>query len=119
LVCADCRGVRECAVCQHDRLLSARRSQRRARLRELGRRVAVVALVAASGATGLGAAFLPDGPLAASAFESTPVELRMVTAAVPVTLETTAAPVSWREPLSFHCYDAGQNVTYCIIAPRD
>jgi hypothetical protein len=115
LVCGDCRGVRECAVCQHERVVSARRSQRRARLRELGRRAAVVALVAASGATGLGAAFLPDGPLAAAAFESTPVELRMVTA--PVTLETAAAP--WHQPLSFHCYDAGQGVTCCIISSRE
>jgi hypothetical protein len=110
--------MRECAVCQGERLASARRSQRRARLRELGRRAAVVALVAASGATGLGAAFLPDGPLAAAAaYESTPVELRMVTAPMePVTLET-AAP-RWQQPLTFHCYDAGQGVTCCVISPR-
>jgi hypothetical protein len=118
LVCSSCRGVRECAVCQGERLASARRSQRRARLRDLGRRAAVVALVAASGVTGLGAAFLPDGPLAAAAFEATPVELRMVTLpSAPVTFETAAAP--WHQPLSFHCYDAGQGVTCCVVSPRD
>jgi hypothetical protein len=99
-------------------MLSARRSQRRARLKELGRRVAVVGLVAASGATGLGAAFLPDGPLYVGSYEATPVELRMISGpADPVTLET--APRTWREPLAFQCYDAGRGVTCCIISPRD
>jgi len=117
LVCGECRGMRECAVCHGERLAAARRSQRRARLRELGRRVAVVGLVAASGATGLGAAFLPDGPLYVGAFEPTPVELRMVSGATPVTLETGTS--GWREPLAFQCYDAGHGVTCCVIAPRD
>jgi hypothetical protein len=118
LVCGDCHGLRECAVCHAERRASARRSQRRARLREFGRRAAVVGLVAASGATGLGAAFLPDGPLATAAFESRPVELRMLGGTThTVTLETTAAP--WHQPLTFHCYDAGQGVTCCVIAPRD
>lgn len=116
LVCGECRGLRECAVCQSERLVSARRSQRRVRLRELGRRAAVVALVAASGATGLGAAFLPDGPLASAAFEATPVELRMVTGPTqPVSLETATA---WQQPLTFHCYAAGRGVTCCVISSR-
>jgi hypothetical protein len=98
LVCGDCRGQRECAVCY----------------RELGRRVAVVGLVAASGATGLGAAFLPDGPLYTS--EPTPVELRMVAPAQPVTLET--GQQRWSQPLAFHCFAAAQGVTCCVISPR-
>ena len=105
-------------MCHAERRASALRSQRRARLREFGRRAAVVGLVAASGATGLGAAFLPDGPLAAAAFGSTPVELRMMTGPMhPVTVETAGPP--WHQPLTFHCYDAGQGITCCVIAPRD
>ncbi|MCU1276885.1 MAG: hypothetical protein JWM53_431 [bacterium] len=78
----------------------------------------MVALVAASGATGLGAAFLPDGPLTAAAYEPVPTELRMLAAPdQPVTLETAAAP--WQQPLTFHCYDAGDGVTCCVIAPRN
>ncbi|HEY2749525.1 MAG TPA: hypothetical protein VGL86_33125 [Polyangia bacterium] len=114
LVCGDCRGQRECAVCYGERLTSTRRAQRHARLRELGRRVAVVGLVAASGATGLGAAFLPDGPLYTS--EPTPVELRMVAPAQPVTLET--GQQRWSQPLAFHCFAAAQGVTCCVISPR-
>ena len=99
-------------------MAASRRSQRRARLRELGRRVAVVGLVAASGATGLGAAFLPDGPLYVGAFEPTPVELRMVPGpSTPVTLETGGN--GWHRALSFQCYDAGHGVTCCVVTPRD
>ena len=114
LVCNNCRGVRECAVCSGERLASAQRSERRARLRELGRRVAVVGLVAASGATGLGAAFLPDGPPTLGAYEPMPVELR---AMIPAPPEEAAA--SWHRPLVFRCYDAGQGVTCCVLTPRD
>lgn len=118
LVCGDCRGLRACAVCHAERVLSTRRAQRRERLRELGRRVAVVGLVAASGATGLGAAFLPDGPLSAAAYEATPVELRLVSGpGQPVTLET--APAAWRQPLSFQCFDAGHGVTCCIVSQKE
>ncbi len=118
LVCNDCRGTRECAVCHMERIAAEQRAARRERMREVGRRAAVVALVAASGATGLGAAFLPDGPLcAATTMEPTPVELRMVTPAHPVTLETTAAD-EWGQPLTFHCFDAGQGVTCCILSPK-
>ncbi len=118
LVCVDCRGLRECAVCHSERVLSAQRAQRRARLKELGRRAAVVGLVAASGATGLGAAFLPDGPLYVGAYEPTPVELRMIGGpADPVTLET--APRAWHEPLAFHCFDAGHGITCCVISPKE
>jgi len=135
LVCADCRGTRECAVCHFERLAAERRTQRRARLKELGRRAAVVGLVAASGATGLGAAFLPDGPLCAGAVEPTPVELRMVAPqlAHQVTLDaarppwahlheaggvsSAAAPGSVR-PLALHCVDTSDGVTCCVIAPK-
>ena len=75
-------------------------------------------LVAASGATGLGAAFLPDGPLYVGAYEPTPVELRAVDApTVPVTLET--APPAWRQPLTFQCFDAGRGITCCVISPEE
>lgn len=118
MTCGDCRGARECAVCHTERMASERRAQRRARLKELGRRVAVVGLVAASGATGLGAAFLPDGPLYVGAYEPTPVELRAINGPQqPVTLET-ASP-GWRQPLAFRCFDAGQGITCCIISPKE
>ena len=117
LTCGDCRGTRECAVCHGERVAAARRAQRRARLKEVGRRVAVVGLVAASGATGLGAAFLPDGPLYVGSYEATPVELRTIDGPmVPVTAET--APRAWREPLTFQCFDAGRGITCCVITPR-
>jgi hypothetical protein len=120
LVCGDCRGTRECAVCYGERLISTRRAQRRERLRELGRRVAVVGLVAASGATGLGAAFLPDGPLYAGAYEPTAVELRAMDApGQPVTLETGTGKHPWGQPLAFHCFAAAQGVTCCVIAPNE
>jgi hypothetical protein len=117
LVCGDCRGVRECAVCHGERLVAGRRAQRRARLREIGRRAAVVGLVAASGATGLGAAFLPDGPLYAAPYEPTAVELRMV--APPSRATATTASMPWHQPLTFQCFDAGQGITCCIISPRE
>jgi hypothetical protein len=111
--------VRECAVCHFERLANERRIQRRVRMRELGRRAAVVALVAASGATGLGAAFLPDGPLCAGVIEPTPMELRMVAAPLPqaVTLET-AATSPWNRPLTFHCVNAGDGVTCCVVSAK-
>jgi hypothetical protein len=85
----------------------------------MGRRAAVIALVAASGATGLGAAFLPDGPLCASAFAApTTMELRMV----PV--ELTPPPAAdadrpWGQTLAFRCYDVGDGITCCIVSPSD
>ena len=82
--------------------------------------MAVVGLVAASGATGLGAAFLPDGPLYVGAYEPTAVELRQITRQqpmTPVTLETGAP--GWGQPLAFHCYAAAQGVTCCVIDPRE
>lgn len=117
-MCGDCRGQRECAVCHFERLAAQRRHERRERLREVGRRAAVVALVAASGATGLGAAFLPDGPMCAGAVEPTPIQVRLMPdpAPHPVTLEATPAP--WSQPLTFHCYDAGHGVTCCVVAPK-
>jgi hypothetical protein len=63
-MCETCRGCDECALCFSERCAAAQRHARRARWREIGRRAAIVGLVAASGATGLAAAFFPDGPLA-------------------------------------------------------
>ncbi len=77
----------------------------------------MVGLVAASGATGLGAAFLPDGPLYATGPEPTPVELRMTGPEQPVTLET--GPHHWSQPLAFHCFAAAQGVNCCVIAPSE
>jgi hypothetical protein len=85
----------------------------------MGRRAAVIALVAASGATGLGAAFLPDGPLCASAYAAqTTVELRIVPVDVPEMMPLDADR-PWGQPLSFRCFDAGQSVTCCLISPHD
>jgi hypothetical protein len=115
LVCADCRGARQCAVCHLERVAAVRRAERRARLTEFGRRAAVIALVAASGATGLGAAFLPDGPLCAGMATPAAVELHLV--ALPRDPQALE-PASWNEPLTFRCYDGGDGVTCCVITPR-
>lgn len=121
LVCVECRGQRECAVCHFERVEAARRQERRTRLRELGRRAAVVTLVAASGATGLGAAFLPDGPLCARVIdEPAPMQLRLAPATAapagePMSLEATQPP-PWTEPLSFRCYTA-RGVACCTLDP--
>jgi hypothetical protein len=104
-------------VCHFERLAAERHARRRERLREGGRRAAVIALVAASGATGIGAAFLPDGPLAAAALgPSTPVELHLVPATPmePPVLQT-AAPRAWHQPLTFRCFDVGDGVTCCVL----
>lgn len=76
----------------------------------------MIALVAASGATGLGAALLPDGPLCAGLATPGPIAVRMLPAESPqmVTLEAAA----WGQPLSFRCFDVGDGMTCCIIAPR-
>jgi hypothetical protein len=117
LVCGDCRGERRCAVCHFERLAAERRAHRRERLRETGRRAAVIALIAASGATGIGAAFLPDGPLAVAAVgPATPVELHLVPASPtePPVLRT-AAPGAWPQPITFRCFDVGDGVTCCVL----
>ena len=118
-MCGDCRGSRQCAVCHAERLAGERRAQRRAQLQELGRRAAVIALVAASGATGLGAAFLPDGPLYASAYAApTAVELRvMPDQLTPTTVVDADRP--WGQTLSFRCFGVGDGITCCVVSPRD
>ncbi len=89
---------------------------RRARLKEAGRRAAVITLVAASGATGLGAAFLPDGPLCRAADGSRAVELRLDDPEPPPTTMDATPP--WSQPLSFRCFAAGEGVTCCVLEPR-
>ncbi|MDB4970902.1 MAG: hypothetical protein JWN44_6591 [Myxococcales bacterium] len=123
MVCGDCRGKRQCAVCHFERLDGERRAQRRARLQELGRRAAVIALVAASGATGLGAAFLPDGPLCTSVYAApTTVELRLLPEddagelVEPTTLEP--ARLQWTQTLTFRCFAVGDSITCCVVGPR-
>jgi hypothetical protein len=125
LVCSDCRGHVECAVCYGERLVESRRAERRARLRELGRRAAVVALVTASGVTGLGAALLPqstlcmagDAGVAGSPIDPGPAELRLepMPNPMPTPHPRTAA---WGEPLMFRCYEGSDGLTCCIVAPR-
>lgn len=75
----------------------------------------MIALVAASGATGLGAAFLPDGPLCAGMATPATTELRVLPSPSNVTIEPAA---TWNEPLTFRCYQGGDGVTCCVIAPR-
>lgn len=123
LVCGDCRDERECAVCHSERNLAAARSRRRARARELGRRAAVVALVAASGVTGMGAAFVPPGPMCADSVAPIAIELRLVgesAIAAPLSFETTPPAHQVRaidsyEGLSFRCFQARSNLTCCVV----
>lgn len=81
----------------------------------------MIALVAASGATGLGAAFLPDGPLcgaSAYAARQTEMELRIV----PVELTQPMAVDGnrpWGQTLSFRCFDMGDGITCCIVSPPE
>jgi len=115
LVCGDCRGRGECAVCHSERRQAARRAERRARLREAARRVAVVGLVAASGATGLGAAFLPETTLCgASLTRGVPAE-RSVVAEVGTSHSPMSLSPGWSEPLIFRCFTGGNGVTCCVI----
>jgi hypothetical protein len=79
----------------------------------------VIALVAASGVTGLGAALLPEGalcPAGATAADAAPAELRLE-AAVP-RAHTTTIPTTWGDPLVFRCFEAGDGVTCCVVVPR-
>ena len=118
MVCGDCRSKRQCAVCHFERLAGEKRAQRRARLQELGRRAAVIALVAASGATGLGAAFLPDGPLCASAYaSSSTMELRLLPSEVVQPLADANRP--WGQTLAFRCFDVGEGITCCVVTPPE
>jgi hypothetical protein len=132
LVCGDCRGVRECAVCRGERLAAVEQERRRARRREVARRAAVVAMVAASGVTGLSAAFIPAGPICSTAIAPVAVEVRVGprepdhTLAMPLPLEP-AAP-SWTQPhtqakgperpLTFTCFQARRNLTCCVVELR-
>jgi hypothetical protein len=125
-MCGDCRGAFECAVCHGERQLAARKAERRERLREAGRRVAVVALVAASGATGLGAAFLPEAALCGSATvaREPAVELHLVNPSALAETGPAAARASmalaptWGEPLVVRCFTGSNNVTCCVVGPR-
>jgi hypothetical protein len=116
LVCGDCRGARECAVCHGERAVLSARYQRRAQRREVGKRAAVVAMVAVSGVTGLSAAFIPAGPMCTGALAPVAVELRVgadTKMTTPVALE--AAPPPWNEALGFHCFQARSDLTCCIV----
>lgn len=85
-------------------------------------------LVAAAGATGLGAAFLPDGPLCSPAgprcSPAGSLELRLSSEAephlrpeAPDLRSVTAAPSSWGQPLAFRCYDSGGGMICCALDP--
>jgi mono/diheme cytochrome c family protein len=121
-VCGDCRGQVECAVCHGERRVAKRRALRRARLSELGRRTAVVALVAASGVTGMSAALLPDGGLAMASFaaaEVAPPRVRFDPALVGVDRPLTLPmAMGWGEPIHFRCFPAGDGVTCCVVSSR-
>ncbi|HEY7956223.1 MAG TPA: hypothetical protein VII38_13065 [Polyangia bacterium] len=128
ITCADCRGDGECVVCWRERLLAQRREARRRRLADLGRRAAVIACVAVSGAAAVGAALLPsavpDGFGDPHALYVARSEVRFVGDAVtrfsdahegrcPASLGELrasgyllAAPVDpWGEPLLYGCVD--------------
>jgi hypothetical protein len=61
-LCRDCRDADECVVCYRDRVEGIQRAIRAQRWQTLGRRAAVVASVALSGAAIVGAAMVPDAP---------------------------------------------------------
>jgi hypothetical protein len=87
---------------------------RRRRLRDIGRRTAVVSLVAASGITGLSAAFVPPGPLCTGTIPPA-VELRlegMNEVAGPLPLDATTPP-PWT--LTFRCVQTRSGVTCCVV----
>jgi hypothetical protein len=124
LTCVDCRGDDQCAICYREQLANQARRERRERRRELGRRAAVVGLVAASGISGLAAAFFPDGPLTGTGFDAG-AEMRFVTvpnatvdAAVdatlnePINLHATAPP--WGSDLKLSCVET-DGVTCCFV----
>ena len=124
LVCGDCRRPAECAVCHDERRLALRRAARRARLSELGRRTAVIALVAASGVTGLSAAMLPGSERSPVGLLGAPVPLDL--RPEPATMVSTIGaerplhlPMAWGQPLLFRCFPANEGVTCCVLAtPR-
>jgi hypothetical protein len=119
LVCKECRGERACAVCYFERLAAERRMARRERMAEIGRRAAVIGLVAASGATGLGAALLPDGPLCAASAAPKAVEIKL-----PAGVDEMPGPpveprsADWGDALAYRCFDAGNGVTCCVVVPK-
>lgn len=128
ITCAECRGDGECIVCWRERLRAERREARRRRLSELGRRAAVIACVAVSGAAAVGASFLPEPPSDGfgdpHALYVAHAEVRFVGDAVvrysdmhggrcPASLGTLrasgylmSAPIDpWGEPLLYGCVD--------------
>jgi hypothetical protein len=118
-MCGDCRGPVECAVCHGERIAASRRAARRAQLRELGRRAAVVSLVAASGVAGLGAALLPESGLCmaggmsgAALVDPGPAELRLEP------MPAHARTAAWGEPLMFRCAEMRDGVLCCVVEAR-
>jgi hypothetical protein len=104
-------------------MAAAERTRRRARLREHGRRAAVVALIAASGVSGLGAAFLPEGPVCGEPLPPVSVGAAAAmgggeAAALTAPLPLTSQRAPWTEPLAFRCFAAAGGSTCCVLSPR-
>jgi hypothetical protein len=115
LVCRDCRGGSRCAVCHGDALAAEATARRRGQRREVVKRAVVVAMVAASGVTGLGAAFMPAGPMCANGLAPIAIELHSSDGRgiVPVSLEAASPP--WNQPLAFHCFQMRSDLTCCVV----
>lgn len=88
------------------------RTRRRARIAELGRRTALVALVGLSGVAGMGAATLPGFMPSAFTGQLGP---HRVTLDQSRRLPPIAAVTSWGQPVLLHCYACGDGITCFVI----
>ena len=112
LACGDCRGQRACAACHRDRQREATRLRRRARIAEVGRRTALVALVGISGVAGMGVATLPA--LMPTAFVAG-LDGHRVKLDQPRPLPPIAAVTAWGQPVLLHCYACGDGISCFMI----
>ena len=112
LACKDCRGVRACVVCHRERQAPADRTRRRARIAELGRRTALIALVGISGVAGMGVATLPSFMPAAFVALDGGAHGKLDQ---PRALPPIAGVTAWGQPVLLHCYACGDGITCFMI----
>jgi hypothetical protein len=113
LACGDCRGERACAACQRERREAATRLRRRARIAEVGRQTALVALVGMSGLAGVGAATLPGTFLPWTArLDGGAQQLKIDQ---PRQLPPISGVTAWGQPIVLHCYACGEGIACFMI----